>query len=616
MCAINGFNFHDDTLIRKMNQATKHRGPDDTGVFFHEDISLGHNRLSILDTSYAGHQPMKSHDGGVAISYNGEIYNFQELRRELFGHDFKTQCDTEVILAAYEKWGKECVKKFDGIFAFAIWDSEKQVLLLARDPLGVKPLYYYWDGKKLIFSSEIKAILEHGISRALDREAFAYYMRVLYVPEPLTMFRSVRKLPKGHLGVLKDGIFTVESFVGDRRKPEKIREPYSRRMEIVRNTVAKSVSLQLVSDRPLGVYLSGGIDSSIVLDCMSRERGNIDTFSVGFNLESSEEAEKFNADFNLARRTAKHYGTRHHEVQVSPGEIVPLFKEAVRHMDEPVSNATLIPMLKLSRYTKGEGVDVVLTGDGGDELFGGYERYRLSLLASAYQSTIPEFFRKLLSRANERLLKLNTDSGVERFALFHFQKEPLLRRIVTPEYLQNGKTEEFFEKTFFNEDTGESFEEIFMRTDRASWLPDESLVRIDKMSMASALEARVPLLGRNVVELSERLPRKDKVDLFRTKKILKDAFRGRIPDFLLDQPKRGWFSPAAKWLRHEEVYAFAKEVLRPLYYEPTKKLFRWEQVEKILLDHKEKREYNLVVLWSLLTFQLWAKEYQVEAEIF
>ena len=610
MCAINGFNFKNESLIRKMNQATAHRGPDGTGVFLDGQISFGHNRLSILDTSDRAAQPMKSNDGNEIIIFNGEIYNFRELRKKLeASYQFKTTSDTEVIIAAYQKWGKECVKYFNGMFAFALWDEKKQELFLARDPIGIKPLYYFWDGKKFIFSSEIKAILETGVPRQLNKKALEHYFRVLYLPEPHTMFENIFKLPPAHWAVLKDKKLVIEQYW--KVEDEKIEIPSNQKQleEMVRNKVQSAVTRQLVSDRPLGVYLSGGIDSSVVLDCMSREHKNTDTFSVGFELPIKEDMEKFNQDFYLARKTAAHYGTRHHEIMLGEEEAINLFEKAVWHLDEPISNPTIIPMLHLAGFAK-EKVAVVLGGDGGDELFGGCKRYRLSRIASVYQH-IPSFFRTALV-ASSRLQKLNTPAGVDRFSLFLFQKDDILKQVLVPEYI-NENTKQFFNQRYFqNWDKAMPFESHFMNVDRQSWLVDESLMRSDKMAMAAGLEQRVPLLDKEIVALAYQIPLNKKVSYTNTKIILKQAFADRIPKFLLNQPKRGWFSPGAKWLRHPKIDQMAREMLSPYYYSETQSLFNWDNLIPILKAHQEKSQYNFTVLWALLTFQSWARQYKIQ----
>ncbi|QQG42848.1 MAG: asparagine synthase (glutamine-hydrolyzing) [Candidatus Giovannonibacteria bacterium] len=601
MCAINGFNFKDEGLILKMNQATRHRGPDGTGIFLDDKVSLGHNRLSIIDLSEEAAQPMTSADGRLVITFNGEIYNFKELKRELAGsYDFKTSSDTEVMLAAYRKWGYGAVKKFNGIFAFAIWDKLKQELFLARDHIGIKPLYYFWapstisgQGGKFVFSSEIKAILEHAVAGKLNRKAFNIYFRTLYAPEPLTMFEGIYKFPKAHYGVFNGGQLALTKY-WEISGVNYFDEPFKVLAEDLREEVFKSVRAQLVSDRPVGLYLSGGIDSSAVLDAMSAARGNIDTFSIGFTLPDKNDEEKFNQDFYLAKRTAGHYGARHHEVLLAEEEIPDFLEKAFFQLDEPIANPTAIPMMKLAEFTKNKGVDVVLGGDGGDEIFGGYERYRLSRILSF----LPKF---LLPKE------------AERFARFMSQKDMILGEVLRDEFFEKDAAADFFAENYFSKNQFKTFEELFMSVDRQSWLVDESLLRTDKMAMFSAVEARVPLLDKNLVEFAAKIPRKYKLNAFSTKIILREAFRGRIPDFLLNQPKRGWFSPAAKWLRNPKIHAIAQNILSKSYCAETAPIFNWENVSKILKDHVEGRRYNLTVLWALINFQVWAKIYKVKS---
>ena len=609
MCAINGFNFLDRGLIEKMNLANRHRGPDETGALAEDGISLGVNRLKIIDLSALAAQPMKSFDGREVAAFNGEIYNFKELKSELKSfYPFRSESDTELILAAYRKWGKDCVKKFNGIFAFAIWDGAKREIFLARDHIGVKPLYYYLKDGKFIFSSEIKSILEHDIPRRLDRNAFNHYLRVLYVPEPLTMFEGIYKFPQASRGFFKDGKLSVEKYWS--AEPGNYIDISREHLEEeLRNRLERAVKTQLISDRPLGLYLSGGIDSSVVLRNMAETHDSIDTFSIGFNLKESEQREKFNADFELAKRSAAFFGTNHHEVLISPNEVWALFERAVWHMDEPISNPTAVAMLKLSEFSKGK-VDVVLAGDGGDELFGGYDRYRLSLAASLFQK-LPFFLRGPFNLSS-RLGKLNTPSGVERFMLFMFQKDAILERAINRDFFNRGTSKSFFEKRYFSRALGNiNFEETFMNIDRRTWLTDFALMLTDKMSMANGLEARVPFLDKDLVEFAARVPLKYKVGLFDAKKILKSAYKGRIPDFLFNQPKRGWFAPAAKWLRMDDIKSKALEVLSEEHYSETRGVFNWPELRNIFERHCEGKEYNLNILWAVMTFQLWAKKYNI-----
>ena len=608
MCAINGFNFSDEELLNRMNIITSHRGPDGKGAFYDGGISLGHNRLSIIDISESASQPMLSSDGRFAIVFNGEIYNFKELKKELEGeYNFKTKSDTEVILAAYSKWGKDCLNKLNGMFAFAVWDKEKKELFLVRDHAGIKPLYYFWDNNKFIFSSEIKGILEHDVPRILNKEAFNHYFRVLYTPEPLTMFEGIYKLPPATYAVLSNGKLKIEKYW--KLEDQKYNKNKKEIQKNIKEKVLQSVKDLLISDKPLGLYLSGGIDSSVILYAMSKAKQNIETFSVGFDLVDKKESDKFNKDFYLARKTAKYYGTKHHEVLLKPDDVLKYIEKAVIQMDEPISNPTSISMMRLAEFAK-DKVDVVLGGDGGDELFGGYERYRLSKIASIYQSILPAFIRNILS-FNKKLNKLNIPAGIDRFALFMFMKDKVLKRVISQNIFDKKKSKQFFDEKYFKE-SSKDFEKVFMNTDRQSWLVDESLMRSDKMSMGSGLEVRVPLLDKELVSFANTIPTKYKVSSSNTKIIFKEAFKKDLPPYLLKEPKRGWFSPGAKWLRDEGIYLVAKEVLSKDYNETTKSLFNWEEVQKILEDHCSKKEYNVTIIWALLTFQIWAKHYKIK----
>ncbi len=615
MCGINGFNWKDEILIHKMDEVTKHRGPDATNIFVDEGVSLGHNRLSILDLSAASGQPMKSNDGRYQLVYNGELYNFQELKSELTEYVWHTKGDTEVILAAYVKWGKECVKKFNGIFSLAIWDSETKELFLARDHNGIKPLYYYLDTKnsrpKLIFSSEIKGILEHNIPRVLRPDSLSYYLRVLYVPEPYTMFQDILKLPAAHYAIFKNGKFElVRYWNNDLSKVSSCsKKEYESKL---RNVIADAVKRQLISDRPVGLFLSGGIDSTVILHHVAKLRDNINTYSVGFDLTSNEQEEKFNQDFNLARETAKQYKTNHHEILLSADDVLQNLEKAVWHLDEPIANPTIVAQYILSQFSR-ESVVVVLSGDGGDELFGGYDRYRYSLWSTYYRK-IPAVIRKIFNKS-AKFRKLDIAPGVDRYAQFLFQKDSIIQE-VAPKYVDKN-TRTYFQNRFFSGmdfdyKTEISFDELFMEIDRKSWLTDEALLRTDKMTMAHAIESRVPFLDKEVIDFAAKLPLKYKFNLFRTKILVRDAYKGLIPDFIYNQPKRGWFSPGAKWLRNDKIFSLAKDILSRDYYPPTQELFDWGGIKKVLEDHKDSKRYNSVMLWSLIIFQMWAKRYKIE----
>lgn len=602
MCGINGFNWDDTALVERMNAATRHRGPDDTGVWSGEGSSLGNNRLAIIDVSVAGHQPMKSADGRFVIVFNGEIYNYKELRCELPDYPFKSESDTEVLLAGFSRWGTGLFSRLNGIFAIAIWDRQESELFLARDRMGVKPLYVYRHNETVIFSSEIKAILERAdVPRRLNHASLARYLRVGYTPGEETLFQGIEKVEPASYVRISGGGYAVQKYW----EPS-YENPLSgseARTALV-GTMDSAVQRQLVSDRPLGVFLSGGIDSSVILDCMSRVRSNIDTYSVGFEVAETEN-EKFNADFLLARKTAAHYGTNHHELMLGTRDLVSLFEDAIYHLDEPVGNATMLPQLALSRYAK-ETVSVVLGGDGGDELFGGYERYRTNLRMDAY-ARLPGAMRSLFD-AWPALGKMNTPAGAARYALFHFIKDPVLG-VAAPKFATDRLQKEAADKIASYRPLSSG--DAFMRLDREWWLVDESLLRTDKMSMAAGVESRVPFLDNEMVALADRISIGQKVTNTTTKKILRDAFSQRLPSYLLDQPKRGWFSPGAKWLREPVFEAYAREVLSEGYSAATRDLFDWNAIRQVLSDHIEGRGYNMHVIWTLLSLQVWARTFKI-----
>lgn len=585
-----------------MGRVTAHRGPDGHGAYCQGGVSLGHNRLSIIDLSAAGAQPMQSGDSSLVVTFNGEIYNFQELRQELRDYPFKSKTDTEVILAAYRAWGADAFRRLSGMFALALWDARTRELILARDTSGIKPLYYHFDGARLIFSSEIKALLEHPIERVLDAQALGHYLRVGYVPAPLTMLKGVSKLEPGHLLVYKDGKIELRPF-GE--KPQ-TSGPAPADREI-REAAQQAVARQLVSDRPVGIYLSGGLDSSIVLSCATAAHGSLDTFSIDFALPTGHPRQAtFSADAQLARRTAALFGARHHEVSFSADDAARLFDEMLWHLDEPVGNPTCLPMLHLGAFAK-QKVAVVLGGDGGDELFGGYERYRLSLWASYYRH-LPDFARKL-GGSNPTLRKLNTAPGIERFAQFMFQKDAEVARVLKAPLA--AESSRFFKERFF-EPVAADFETQFMDADRRSWLVDECLARTDKMSMASGLEVRVPLLDDTLVALAARLPRRRKVGLFETKRALRSAFRGHLPEYLFNQPKRGWFAPGGEWVKGGAFGRLADEVLSSSYYPGSATIIDWDEVRVMLERHRSGAEYHMVMLWMLIVLQGWMKKFNVK----
>jgi len=608
MCGINGFNFNNRDLIERMNKKIQHRGPDGEGFYLDDNISLGHRRLSIIDLSENGKQPMFNEDKSLCLIFNGEIYNFEELRSNLKtkGHRFFSNTDSEVILHLFEDHKEDCVKFLNGIFAFAIWDIKNKELFLARDRIGVKPLYYYHgpsissgQTKKLfVFSSEIKAILEHDIKREIDLDALNHYFRLMYVPAPLTMFKSIYKLPQSHYLKLSLNpksyslnpkivkYWSIEDFSD--------LEPKTEIIEKIQNLMKKSVKGQLISDRPVGIFLSGGIDSTSVLGIAKEfKKDKIKTFSVGFDIEDPNN--KFNADLELARETAKFYNTEHHELLVGAKDILNNLEKVIHHLDEPIAEPTQTATFLLSEMAKKE-VAVVLGGDGGDELFGGYKRYYYSHILSKYLPIIPSFLKTRI------------------YAKFMFQKEEEIAKILNRDTNQVGLTNKFFKDNYFKASKGvvmaSDYGRLFMLTDLNTWLVDESLMRTDKMTMAFGLEQRVPILDHYLVELSMKISSKYKMlNKDQGKAIFIEAMQQYLPEHILkSEKKKVWLTPMSEWLRRG-LNGFAKEVLTADYCPETKKYFDFNGIQKMFDDHIEKRKYNLNLIWALITFQAWCRRF-------
>ena len=617
MCGINGFNFNNRDLIERMNEKIKHRGPDGEGFYLDNDISLGHRRLSIIDLSEKGKQPMFNEDRTFCLVFNGEIYNFQELREELEerGHKFYSKTDSEVVLHLYEDYREKCLEFLNGIFAFAIWDNRQKKLFLARDRIGVKPLYYYWDEKKFIFSSEIKAILEHGIEREVNLEALNHYFRLLYVPASLTMFKNIYKLLPGHYLTLKDDKLEIGKYWDVSLNQAEINSK-EEIIESIKKLMRQSVRGQLISDRPVGIFLSGGIDSTSVLG-ITREflSDRIKTFTVGFGINDI--SNKFNQDFFLARQTSEHYNTDHHELLIDSQDVLNNVEKVVYHLDEPIAESTQIATFLLSKLAKKE-VAVVLGGNGGDELFGGYGRYYYSKLIDEYQN-LPAFLKHkailfLIEKAIrkwELSKKLNLSKGAERYAQFMFQKEEEVAKILKDDFNQRILTRKFFQEKYFRSlPINLDFENYFMLIDLKTWLADESLMRTDKMTMAFGLEQRVPVLDHHLVELSAMIPSKFKIKSRREgKAIFKEAMKEYLPKHVLESArKKVWLTPMSEWLR-TDLKDFAQSVLSPDYCLETQNYLDFVGINEMFINHVNKKKYNLNLIWAIITFQIWYKKY-------
>jgi asparagine synthase (glutamine-hydrolysing) len=590
-----------------------HRGPDDEGFYQDERVSLGMRRLSIIDLA-GGHQPVTNEDGTVFIVFNGEIYNYKELARLLLekGHQLRTSSDTETIVHLYEEYGSACVHLLRGMFAFALWDTRSQTLLLARDRLGVKPLYYTEANGSLVFGSEIKSLLEHpSVSRTVDREALDAYLTFQYVPGPRTLFAGIRKLPAGHILTAGPRGTSLERY-WDLTFCEPISHGLADEEEAqaeLQRLLADAVRTELVADVPLGALLSGGIDSATVVGLMSREAtGPIRTFTVGFGEHPAY------SELEAAREIAHHFGAEFHSIG-SPAAAVRLLPSLVWHMDEPVADPAALPTFLVCRYAR-ERVKVVLTGEGGDELFGGYPRYAWFAIAQRLQRSLPRWLSASLSAPVARLVPGSNAGRLAELVLrscpdeerhlawicnFSLQQKARLYAKGTNVYEARESSLQAVRERLKECEAPDPLHAL-MYLDLKSWLVDDILVKVDKMSMAASLEARVPLLDHRVVEFAGILPVSQKVRGLQTKRILKRAARDLLPASVLSRRKHAFQVPVNEWLRTQSDWArsilLSPAALGRGYFD--KGYLRW------MMDaHEGGRQRFGQQIWNLVCLELW-----------
>lgn len=622
MCGICGFaGFNDKNLLKRMSFVLKHRGPNDSGTYFSNNIALGHRRLAIIDLSKKARQPMCNENGSLWIVHNGEVYNFQELRKELEarGHEFKSKSDSEVILHAYEEWHKDCLQKFNGIFAFAIWDEKKRQLFLARDRIGVKPLYYYLDKNKLIFASEMKAILQNeDVKKEVNLQSLHDFLSLRYIPEPETMIMGIKKVPAASYLIYKSNKIEIKKYWEMNMQPQKNSTSFF--IKSFQNTLKEAVKSQLVSDVPLGAFISGGMDSTSVLAMMSEyTKEPVKTFSVGYDIPD------FTDELGPARTVAEYYGTDHHEIIVS-AKSMKLLPKVVWHLDEPIADPASLPVYILSREAK-KDVSVALVGDGGDELFAGYEQYKIMLLADKLKSIIPKFIRKnlipfIINKTPNSILNMFFkytsslgEAGKERFSEFmknygnsakdYFTINAILTEKEKFELYKNKKnlkpTEKVFEKFLTKKEKWGLLNSMMYCDIRTSIL--HLLLKVDKMSMAHALEARVPLLDSNMIALSEIMPRNLKLKGMTEKYIIRNAMKKMLPKKILKRKKQRFFVPIHYWIEGE-----FKEIIQSCLSQKALKergYFNYDYIKKVFNNYKKSRLYYGRQLWNLFTLELW-----------
>ncbi len=603
-----------------------HRGPDDCGTWREGAAALGFARLSIIDLSPAGHQPMQTPDGRYAIVFNGEVYNFPELRAQLeaLGEQFRGHSDTEVLLTMFARSGLEgCLKQLRGMFAFAVWDREEQALYLARDRLGVKPLVYAETPRGFLFASEIQALfaLDPLLSRAPDYQALDHFLTFQYIPSPRSGFAAVKKLPPAHAMIVKNGrvqrLFRYWAIDPARRSSLAFPEA----CEALREQVLEATKLRLVSDVPLGAFLSGGIDSSIVVAAMARlGSGRTRTFSIGF------EDERFN-ELPFAKEVAEHIGTEHHELMVK-ADAVHIMPELIDHLGEPLADNSVMPTFYVSRFARSQ-VTVALTGDGGDEVFAGYRRFyqirradwlerhrltavwrgmrRASIAAEAGLKPSRRHKRFPASRADEMLALRGLDAYQHLLA---FYSDPEKERLLTPALRARigvSHTAGYLAEHF--DDSVPDALNRYLLLDMTTYLPEDILFKVDIASMANSLECRSPFLDHRLIEFAASLPGRYKLSaLGRHKHVLKEAFRDWLPAGFMDRPKKGFSVPLGRWLK-EDLAGMVRDVLLDKHL--LAPWFRQQEVERTVEEHLSGRGSHSTRLWPLLVLALWVERFGV-----
>ncbi len=622
MCGICGIAYNDPersvnkSVLKRMCDSITHRGPDDEGQAIIHSVGLGMRRLSIIALS-TGHQPLSNEDSTITIVFNGEIYNYREIRKDLegLGHQFRTNSDTESIVHGYEEWGDGVCERLNGMFGFALWDQRQAKLFLARDRLGIKPLYYYQDNEKFIFGSEIKAILKFpGLQKTIDPMALNNFLSFEYIPSPRSIFKEIRKLESGHWMTWKRGRINSQSYwklePGENLWEEK--DARERLVELLKD----SVRLRLVSDVPLGAFLSGGIDSSILVSQMAALMNTpVKTFSIGFEESSYNE-------LRYARSVAKKYHTDHHEFTLKEADALDLTDNLVTYLDEPFGDFSIFPTYLVSRMAR-DHVTVCLSGDGGDELFAGYDTYRAHLFDRKYYHLLPKavkkyIFNPLANSISPTEKKKGAINSFKRFiegtrlpkSLLHtrwmiFLQEFERKQLLSDEIFTEIETEDMYDFIHRHAGIDGSLDDI-TRTgyvDVKTYLVDNILVKVDRMSMATSLEARVPYLDHRIVEFAFTLPPHYKMRGRNTKILLKKTFWDYLPSEVQNRDKQGFSIPIKNWIGNE-LKPKMLDLLDPRRLDQ-EGFFQSRYVLKLVDEHLKGIENHSHKLWALMVFQQW-----------
>jgi len=612
----------DSNLIARMCSVLGHRGPDDAGIYLKDNIGLGHRRLSVLDVTPAGHQPMTNEDRTIWIVFNGEIYNYCELRKELEnkGHVFSSSSDTETIIHLYEEKGIECLQDLRGMFAFALWDVTEQSLFIARDRLGKKPLVYSCNNNRLLFASEIKSLLfDPELPREIDTTAIHNYLTYGYIASPLTIFSNIKKLPPAHYMIFKDGSLKIKRYWNlsyqNKLAYGSLEEYGDHFLELFN----EAVRMRLRSDVPFGAFLSGGIDSSMIVAVMSRYLNKpVKTFSIGFEEESYNE-------LPFARLVADKYKTEHHEFVVKP-DVVDVLPKLMWAYNEPYADPSAVPTYHLSKVTR-QHVTVALSGDGGDECFAGYNRYAHALSSYKYNKYTDYIGKKMISkiagilpagktghsflRRLKSFLKHICDRPEKQYLRWISHFDDIMRKDICSSSFNRcieGVGPSGYIEALYNDSDAESFMDKVLNVDVMSYLPEDLMVKTDIASMACSLEVRSPFVDHRVMEFAAALPSDMKLHDGTLKYFLKHIAKDLLPSDIVSRKKQGFGLPIAKWLRED-----LKEMTYDMLTDRSAKergYFSEAKVEELLLEHMTGQSDHCYRIWNLLCLELWFRSYE------
>jgi asparagine synthase (glutamine-hydrolysing) len=606
-------------LLKHMADAIVHRGPDDEGYYVKGQIGLGFRRLSIIDLS-GGHQPLANEDDSIWIVFNGEIYNYQELRALLLnkGHVFKTQSDTEVIVHLYEEYGRDCVQKLRGMFAFAIWDSVKRTLFLARDRVGIKPLYYYLDENFLSFGSEMKALLvDPAVRRDIDPAMIDRFLTYYYVPGSATLLRNFNKLEPGHWLVVRDGKVQIKGYWDIDFQPADDHKSAEDLEQQVLTLLDDTVQLHMISDVPVGFLLSGGVDSTAMLSLASKKTDKpISSYTIGFSHPGVVDERPF------ARLAAERFGSKHYELSISAREFASFLPEYVWHMEEPVCEPASVALYYVSKLAR-QYVKVLISGEGGDEAFGGYHNYRNMIWLEKIKTALGPL-RSIVGQGMQLFGDISDSRALKKYA-------PLMNASLDQHYLsRNSSPFQYFNTTPSAIYTAEMSRRVdkfqssevtrsllsmtwgygplekMLYVDTKTWLPDDLLIKADRMTMANSIELRVPFLDHKVLEFAARLPGNQKVRGWQMKYLLKKALAKHVPKEILHRRKVGFANPSVSWLAHD-----LKDVVGDILLDSksiSRGYFRREAVEA-LIERNSRSTRHTAEIFSLVVLELWHRAF-------